>query len=216
MLSQEKNMNRFIAFEGPDCSGKSTQIAALKKYLEDNNQTVITTREPGGTCTGEAVRNILLDSANTALQPMSEVLLLLAQRYQNLHEVIKPALTQGSWVISDRFSLSTIVYQGYGRGLPIPEIKALSEQVLQGFSPDLTVVIDVPVEISFTRLGERGQADRFEALPQSFFSHIRNGYIAEAAANISKSIVINGEQDIQAVSSDLLSAINIFFGKDLS
>ena len=185
-----------IVFEGIDGSGKTSQICRTKEYLEAKGYEVITTREPGGTSIGTAIRGLLLDPANDKMTAACELLLYGADRAQHLEEQILPALVAGKAVISDRFSLSTVAYQGYGRGLDKALIGRIGEIAACGVVPDKTFVLDVPVEVGFARVGK--EQDRLESAGMDFMERVRQGYLTEAAKDKRVS-VIDGTQTETAV-----------------
>ena len=172
---------KFIVIEGIDGSGKTTQINQLSKWLNEtdvipeNNQLVIT-REPGGTKLGESIRSLLLDtSREIGPDSITELLLYAADRAQHVNEIIRPSLNKGDWVISDRFSGSTLAYQGYGRKLDIKLIKNLENIATQGISPDITFLLDIPVDESIKRRINR-EEDRMEKEGRDFLSHVSLGF----------------------------------------
>jgi dTMP kinase len=171
---------RFIVLEGVDGSGKSTQAQLLADALRAEGHTVVLTREPGGTSLGERLRAIILDR-EIACAPRAELLMILAVRAQHVAEVIQPAVAAGSIVISDRFSLSSLAYQGYGRGLPLDEIRAADAAATGRVQPDLTLVIDVPLDTLLARVGER--SDRFEGEGRDFLQRVITGYRSLAATD---------------------------------
>jgi dTMP kinase len=173
----------FITFEGIEGSGKSTQIVLLANYLIARGRPVTLTREPGGTAIGDQVRKILLDPANTALEPRAELLLYGAGRAQHLAELIGPELKAGGIVLCDRFSDATLAYQGYGRGLDLEMILALDRLVTEGMRPDLTVLLDIDAAAGLSRArgrNSRGGLEaeaRFENEDLSFHERVRQGYL---------------------------------------
>lgn len=178
---------RFITLEGPEGAGKSTHLALLAERLRAAGVPVLTTREPGGTRLGEAVRALLqYDAAGEAPTPTAELLLFLACRAQLMDEVIRPALERGEWVLSDRFCDSTFAYQGYGRGMDLAELKALNRFATHAWKPDLTVLLDIPEEESRARVAGRGKADRFEREREDFHRRVAEGFraLAKGSARI--------------------------------
>jgi dTMP kinase len=186
---------RFIALEGVDKSGKSTQAELLADWLRTRGRSVILTREPGGTPLGERLREIILDRSIDCA-PRTELLLILAARAQHVAEVIEPALRAGTTVITDRFSLSSLAYQGFGRGLPLDEIRAADAVATGGMCPDLTLLVDVPLETVLARVGER--ADRFEGEGREFLQRIISGYRRLAAEDEAVRL-IDGTGTVEAV-----------------
>ena len=178
----------FITFEGIEGCGKTTQVRRLVDRLTDLGVAVTQTLEPGDTRIGQDIRSILLDTKNRGISPLTEVLLYAADRAQHFVEVIRPALSQGRWVVCDRFFDATTVYQGYARGQDIPLINALNEKACMGVRPDLTILVDCPVEIGLDRARRRimdtalnGLEDRFEQQDLSFHQKVREGYLELAA-----------------------------------
>jgi len=171
---------RFITFEGIDGAGKSTALACVRQLLEGRDLEVVATREPGGTPVGEAIRGLLLDPATRASAD-TETLLVFAARAEHLEQVIRPALARGAWVLCDRFTDATFAYQGGGRGLPLARLEQLRDWVQQDLSPDLTVLIDAPVDVAQARLrGRGGEVDRFERERNDFHERVRQAYLALA------------------------------------
>jgi dTMP kinase len=170
---------RFIVLEGLEGAGKSTAMSTIQRVLQ-SRVNLVTTREPGGTELGESVRKILKNTQHmVSIEPKSELLLFYAARVQLLHEVIQPALAQGTWVLADRFELSTLAYQGAGRGLDMGFIHQLSDYCLSGFQPDLLIFLDLPPEIGLSRILKRGEKDRIELESAVFFERVYAGYHTE-------------------------------------
>ncbi len=189
----------FIAFEGGDASGKSTQAQRVADALG-----AVFTREPGGTPLSEALRALLLDPAqHVALR--TEALLMAASRAQLVHDVIAPTLASGRHVVTDRFLGSSLAYQGYGRGLDVAAVRGLSLFAVEGTLPDLTVLIDVPVSLAMGRLGE--DLDRIEREEQAFHERVRAGYLELAAADPGGWVVIDGTGDVDTVASRVDAAL---------
>ena len=182
----------FIAFEGPEGSGKSTQIRRLAKRLEETGRDFIVTKEPGGTPAGDAIREVLLNP-ELRIDPLSEFLLYSASRAQHVEEVVKPALEAGKLVVSDRFAGASVAYQGYGRGLDLSFIRELTQRVTSGIQPDLTLLLDMEPERGLERVAERGQKDRLEQADLSFHKKVRQGFLEQAKADRSW-VVLNAEQ----------------------
>ncbi len=183
----------FITFEGVEGCGKSTLATALKNFLESEGFKVIFTREPGGTPTAEAVRNVLLNK-EFKIDPWSEVFLLLAARRENMVKVIYPALTQGFVVISDRFDDSTFAYQCYGRGLPYKIVARFNKFATMRIKPNLTFLIDIPVEVGLKRV--RGELDRMESESVEFHRRVREGYLKLAHRAKKRIHVMDGTKPI--------------------
>jgi dTMP kinase len=185
---------KFITFEGGEGAGKSTQARLLKAALEARGKDAVLTREPGGTPAAEEIRKLLVEGAPERWTPLSETLLFLAARADHVARLIEPALERGQWVISDRFSDSTIVYQGIARGLGTNKVERLSAAVLGGFAPDLTLVLDVDPRKGLARAGKRGaDENRFERFDERFHNELISGFRAIAAAEPRRCTVINGE-----------------------
>lgn len=173
----------FITFEGPEGSGKTTQIRLLADYLRGRGYDVVTTREPGGTPIGDQIRACLHDTANTAMSPTAEVLLYSASRAQLVDEVIRPALAAGRVVVCDRFADSTMAYQGFGRGLNRAMLAALTAIATGGLTPDLTLLLDLEVSRGLTRRRDEGEEmNRLDLEAIEFHSRVREGYLALAAS----------------------------------
>ncbi len=197
----------FIAFEGGDASGKTTQARRVSELLG-----ALFTREPGGTEAGESLRALLLD-ADTPLAFRTEALLMAASRAQLVDEIIRPNLENGSHVVSDRFLASSIVYQGYATGLPINEVRDLSIFATNGLLPDLTILIDVPVDQSMRR--RKDTPDRFESETIEFHQKVREGYLTLAENAYERWAVIDGSGSIEQVSDLVDDAINSQLGLSL-
>lgn len=166
----------FITFEGPDGSGKTTQIDMLREYFEATGYNVLLTREPGGTRISEKIRNIILDPNNKEMSPVCEALLYAASRAQHVHEVIEPALMRGRVVICDRFVDSSIVYQGYARGLGEKTIEGINDFAIQGRRPDATFLLNISAEEGIERKGREGKLDRLEQEDILFHKKVCEGY----------------------------------------
>ena len=202
---------RFITLEGIDGAGKSTHAAWLKEALLTRGRTVVATREPGGTPLGEALRALLLT------QPMThdtEALLMFAARREHVEQVIDPALARGDWVLCDRFTDATFAYQGGGHGVPRERIAELERFIPANCRPDLTILFDVPIEVSRERL-ERGRAsgrdlDKFEREEFAFFERVRNVYLERAAREPARFRVVNAARPMNEVQSDLSRLLEAF------
>lgn len=209
----------FITFEGPEGSGKSTQIRRLAAELEAAGRTVILTREPGGTIAGDRIRSILLDKTGVSLEPETEVFLMLAQRTEHWKKVIEPAKARGCVVLCDRYFDSSLAYQGYGRGIDVAAIRTLHIDFLgSGFLPDATVLFDLPPEkgLERVRTSGRGAPDRMESEELAFHRRVREGYLAAAAAEPERYLVIPADRDVAQVSRDVSAALNARFALSLS
>jgi len=195
---------RFITFEGGEGCGKSTQVKRLKEALEQGGYEVILTREPGGTWLGEQIRVLLKDQDTDAPCARAELLLFLASRAQLVKNVIAPALERGAWVISDRFSDSTMAYQGYGRGLPLEVLKVTNDFACEGLKPDVTFLLEVDPMIAATRMQTREaqthtQADRIEKAGCDFHERLRQGFVELAEAEPERIVRIDANGTVDEV-----------------
>ena len=202
---------RFITIEGGEGVGKSTQVAALADFLRATGVEVLLTREPGGTQRAERIRELLLESAAEPMPPTCELLLVFAARATHLENVIRPALQRGAWVVCDRFTDATFAYQGGGRGMDAQSI-ALLETLVQGeLRPDLTLLLDAPLDIAAARAQERnaarGSADRFEREQQDFFERVRRVYLERARQEPGRFAVIDAAASRNAVGAAIQSAV---------
>jgi dTMP kinase len=201
---------RFVTLEGGEGVGKSTQLKALAAALAARGIDAVTTREPGGTPLAETIREVLLGTREETLPPMAELLLMFAARAVHLHNLIEPQLAAGRWVLCDRFTDATYAYQGSGRGLDETAIAAL-EQLVQGTRrPDLTILLDAPVAVGAARVSARQPAaalDRFERERSEFFERVRAGYLARAAQDPARFVVIDATGPIARVAEAVLAAV---------
>ncbi|MES9980162.1 MAG: dTMP kinase, partial [Candidatus Thiodiazotropha sp. 6PLUC5] len=182
---------RFITVEGGEGAGKSSNLSFIRGLLEAAGKQVLFTREPGGTELGEEVRDLLLGHRHTGMADDTELLLMFAARAEHLQRKIIPALEQGQWVLCDRFTDASYAYQGAGRGLAKDRIKTLEQFVQGDLRPDLTLLLDLPVEIGLDRAGKRSEPDRFEKQEQTFFEQVRSGYLDIAASEPGRVKVID-------------------------
>ena len=189
----------FVTVEGIEGVGKSTQLKRLVEVLEGAGVPVDVTREPGGTPTAEVIRNILIEHGAEPMPASAEVLLMFAARALHVENLIRPALEAGTWVICDRFVDASRAYQGGGRGVPEPTIEALADLSLNGLVPDVTLLLDAPVETGLARAARRGAKDRFEAEEQAFFERVRAAYLSLVHAEPERFIVIDAAGDIETV-----------------
>lgn len=202
-------MAAFITFEGPEGSGKSTQIRLLAEALERSGSRVLVTREPGGTPIGNAVRAILLDRTHTEMSPRAETLLFNAARAQIVDQVIRPALAAGQIVLCDRYADSTLAYQGYGHGQSLDDLRRLGAYATGGLTPDLTIYLDIDVRDGLRRK-QRGAAEewnRMEEKTQSFHEAVRRGYLALAAAEPDRWLVIDANRPIDAIHEEIMRRV---------
>ncbi|MBN1875225.1 MAG: dTMP kinase [Anaerolineae bacterium] len=199
---------RFVTFEGPDGSGKTTQLRLLYPWLVEQGYPVIVTREPGGTVIGEQIRALLHDCARTEMSAQAEILLYSASRAQLVAEFILPALDAGKWVLCDRYYDSTFAYQGYGRGLSLDDLRAITRFATQLLKPDLTLYLDVSPEIGLQRRAQSGEAlNRLDRETLAFHRRVREGYLALAAAEPERWITVDASlpvSEVQAVLRQIL------------
>ncbi|SJZ48848.1 thymidylate kinase [Enhydrobacter aerosaccus] len=199
---------RFITLEGGEGAGKSTQIARLKEWLEGRGHTVVTTREPGGSSGAEMIRKLLVEGPADRWDGKTEALLHFAARRDHLRATVWPALKRGAWVVSDRFADSTRAYQGYGHGLDLAELEALYNIAVGPFRPDLTVILDLPVEVGLARAAaRRGVETRYETLPRSFHDRVRAGFLEIARSEPGRCVVIDANRDIESVAGDVARTV---------
>lgn len=204
---------RFITIEGGEGAGKSTQVPLLVAALERAGISARATREPGGSPGAEAIRRLLLEGEGERWDATEEALLLVAARRDHVARLIAPALARGVFVVCDRFADSTLAYQGYGRGLAAGDIAALHRFALGDFAPDLTLILDLPVETGLARLAARdAPADRFERLDRPFHERLRQGFRAIAAAEPARCVLVDGSADPAAVHHSILNAVGEHLG----
>ncbi len=203
---------KFITIEGTEGVGKSTNLAYVHEWLTNRGVDVVVTREPGGTPLAEEIRTLLLAKRDEAVDETAELLLVFAARAQHLQQVIKPALARGAWVLCDRFTDATYAYQGGGRGLDVATIAQL-EQLVQGdLRPDLTLVLDIDVELGLQRARQRAELDRFESEAVAFFERVRAAYRALAEAAPARYAVVNAGQPLVAVQQDIDRVLQALLG----
>ena len=205
----------FITFEGMDGSGKSTQMQRLAHRLRAQGHPVLTTVEPGGPPIAMKIRRILLDCANQDLSPVTEILLYFASRAQNVDEVITPALARGEIVLSDRFTDSSLVYQGHGRGLGAESVAALDRIACRGLKPDLTILVDVDAEASLARARARNVAEphcetRMDDQSLEFHRIVYDAYHALAVSEPARVKLVNGQQEIDAIERDVWGIVSSY------
>jgi dTMP kinase len=197
---------RFITFEGGEGGGKSTQARRLAAHVSQQGIPVLLTREPGGSGGAEAIRAVLLNGQG--FDPIAEAMLMFASRREHVVATIRPALDAGMWVISDRFADSTRAYQCHGQGVPGEVYRRLADLALEGLAPDLTLILDVPPEQGMARAASRGvAADRYERLDAGFHARVRAGFLAIAAAEPQRCVVLDAGQDPDAVFADVLRTV---------
>lgn len=202
---------KFITVEGGEGVGKSTQIATLQSALQARGIEVVLTREPGGTPRAERIRQLLLETTEERMPALAELLLMFAARSVHLENLIEPALARGAWVLCDRFTDATFAYQGGGRGLDTDRIATLEHWVQRDLRPDLTLLLDAPIEIGAGRAGKRnaaaGVVDRFEREHQDFFKRVRDAYLARAAQEPRRIVIIDASGEPSDVARSILSTI---------
>jgi dTMP kinase len=213
-------MNRFIAFEGIEGCGKTTQIRMAGEYLAAQGLVCLTTDEPGGTPLGKRIREMLLNVGPYAISPHTELLLFVAARVQHVQDVILPALEQGKWVLCDRFIDATLAYQGFGRGLDCQVIKYLHDFSSASLTPALTILLDMPVEAGLrralgriARLQGLDREDRFEREDLAFHQRVREGYLALAAEHPERYRIIDGAREIALVQKDVCRELLTFINR---
>jgi dTMP kinase len=203
---------RFISLEGGEGAGKSTVIEHARNWLERQGVSVLLTREPGGTALGEELRQMLLAPRAGGMETDTELLLMYAARAEHVRRVIAPALAAGRWVLSDRFNDATFAYQGGGRGIDVERIRVLDAWVLQGFGPDLTLLLDLPVTLGLERARARGAADRFEQEKLDFFDRVRAAYRSRADADPGRFRLLDASLPLERVLQSLESALQECLG----
>ncbi|MGB1544558.1 MAG: dTMP kinase [Spongiibacter marinus] len=194
---------RFITLEGGEGVGKSSNMAFIVDTLAAAGIPYIQTREPGGTALAESIRELLLEPRDEPMAELTELLLVFAARAQHLQQKIIPALNAGTWVICDRFTDATMAYQGAGRGLSVAVIQQLRQLVQAELQPDLTLLLDAPIEVGMGRASRRGELDRFEREQADFFQRVRQGYLDQAHAEPERYRVIDASQALEAVQQDI-------------
>ncbi len=197
----------FVVLEGTEGVGKTTQIHAIRDHLENLDQTVVLTREPGGTRLAEDIRAILLDKANTEMTNKAELLLIFAARAEHVDQVINPALKAGQWVVSDRFTDATYAYQGGGRGIAVSDIETIEHWTLGRLVPDRVFLLDAPPEIGMRRMMRRGVPDRFERERLEFFQRVRAAYLERAGRNSDRYQIVDAGKPAAEVTAAILDGL---------
>jgi len=201
----------FITFEGIEGVGKTTQLKFVAEELKKAGIIFLTTREPGGTEVGEEIRDVLLAHRYEPFVPITELLLMFAARAQHVETIILPAIKKGLWVLCDRFTDATYAYQGGGRGMDLEKIKGLEALVLNNFAPDITFLFDAPAKVGLERVkGRGGHPDRFELEKIDFFERVRRTYLERAKAYPKRFRVINADESLEKVQSEVKSVLKSF------
>lgn len=204
---------RFITLEGGEGAGKTTQIRRLAATLGERGIVVTTTREPGGSPGAEQIRRLLVEGAPDRWDAMTEALLHVAARRDHLRAVVTPALGAGRWVVSDRFADSTVAYQGYGHGLGREVVDRLHAIAIEGVRPDLTLILDLPVEKGLARAGARAGAEtRYEDMDRAFHERLRAGFLDIARSDPARCVVIDADRPEEAVAAAVLAAVESRLG----
>lgn len=193
----------FITVEGIEGVGKSTHIARLVSRIEASGRRVLTTREPGGTPVAERIRDVVLAHSDETVPPIAELLLMFAARSVLVENVIRPALAAGNWVVSDRFVDASRAYQGGGRKIPMERVDRLAEWVLGDLVPDVTVLLDAPVETAMARTGRRGDPDRLDVESAQFYERVRRAYLALADSEPARFVIVDASGPVEAVSDEV-------------
>jgi dTMP kinase len=194
----------FFSFDGIDGVGKSTQMQLFCDWLRQRGQEVVTCRDPGGTALGEAIRQILLEHRGLSISPMAEMLLYMASRAELVEQVIQPAMVAGKTVVSDRYLLANVVYQGHARNLDVAKLWEIGNYITRGVLPDLTFLLDMPASAAHDRI--QRTLDRMEREGDEFRERLRRGFLAEAARNGNRVVVIDAARPIDAVQADIRTA----------
>lgn len=203
---------KFITLEGSEGVGKTTNLEHIKTLLTERGIDFVVTREPGGTELGEQLRDLLLGHKHDGMADETELLMMFAARSEHLDKVIKPALANGQWVLCDRFTDATYAYQGGGRGIDLHRISVLEDYVQGDCRPDLTLLLDAPIEIGRERAGKRSAPDRFEKEQTDFFNKVREAYLKRAKDDPERMKVIDASLELDAVKRQITEQINQFFG----
>ena len=202
---------KFITIEGTEGVGKTTNIEFIQSWMDTKNLTYGTTREPGGTPLAEQIRELLLAPREESVSSTAELLLVFAARAQHLNQVIEPMLGEGAWVLCDRFTDATYAYQGAGRLMREDLIRELELLVQGSLQPDLTLILDIPVQVGLARAGERSAPDRFEQEQVEFFDRVRNRYLQIAQDNPQRCIVIDASRSLEGVQAQIAEALESFW-----
>jgi dTMP kinase len=206
---------KFITVEGIEGTGKSTNIDFVTDLIEARGIGVLRTREPGGTPMAEKIRQLLLDHGQEPLPDIAELLLFFAARSLHLRNTIVPALQRGEWVVCDRFTDASRAYQGSGRGLDADRIERMAEWVQEGLEPDLTLLLDAPAEVGMSRTAGRDENDRMDSETLDFYQRVRDGYLTLAGIHEDRFRVINADQPLARVQSEISACLDTFFSENL-
>ncbi len=204
------SVGKFITLEGSEGAGKSTALQAVQSWAQQAGLDFVITREPGGTPLAEKIRELLLDKNHTSMSDDAELLLMFAARAQHISELIQPSMAAGQWVICDRFTDATYAYQGGGRGIANERIAQLEQWVQGQLRPDLTLLLDLPVEQGLARAGQRGDLDRFEQEQTAFFERVRAAYLDRAQQFPQQYRIIDAAQDIDMVRAQIFQILTNF------
>lgn len=205
---------KFVTIEGIEGVGKSTQMSRLVSAIETAGYEVVTTREPGGTPTAELIRNVVLGHAEEPISDIAELLLMFASRSILVENVIRPALEAGKWVVSDRFVDASRAYQGGGRGIPMDRVDDLADWVLKDLSPDLTVLLDAPVDVAMARTDRRGGHDRLDIEKADFYSRVRQCYLDLAGGDPKRFAVVDASGTLEEVSAAIDEVAHSLLGNN--
>ncbi len=200
---------RFITVEGTEGVGKTTNLEYIRNWLQAHHIDFISTREPGGTPLAEQLRELLLQPREETVDPTAELLMVFAARAQHLNQVIKPALEQGVWVLCDRFTDATYAYQGGGRGVDLQRIAQLEQWVQGNLRPDLTLLLDLPVQQGLQRAGQRSSPDRFEREQQHFFERVRETYLIRARQEPNRFRIIDAAPALEDVQQQIAAVLSV-------
>ncbi len=203
---------KFITIEGIEGVGKSTHMQRLVKLIEGKGHKVITSREPGGTPTAEMIRNVVLGHCEEPIPDIAELLLMFAARSLLVENVIRPALTAGTWVVCDRFVDASRAYQSGGRGIPMERVNELADWVLGDLHPDLTILLDAPVETGMARAGSRGNPDRLDVERADFYSRVRTSYLQLADSEPDRFVIVDASGTLEEVSASIDAVARTILG----
>lgn len=207
-MKKRLKRGRFISLEGLEGVGKSTHMEFVYNWLDKQGLWVVKTREPGGTPEADEMRNTLLKVRSENFDPMAELLVMFAARALHVQNRIRPLLADGAWIVCDRFIDASYAYQGGGRGISASHIKALDHMVLKGLKPDLTLLLDAPVEVGMARVRSRGSLDRFEQEQDAFFKRVRKVYLARAKREPRRIKVVDAAGDVAAVQAEIAAVLS--------